>query len=86
MSHEDLLDRLRQRPFQPFRVVLAEGTAYEVRHPEVFMLGKRSAVIGLATDPAQTVYERTAWVDLFHIGRLEPLDVTTPTGSSGNGP
>ena len=85
MSHEDLLDRLRQRPFQPFRMVLTEGTAYEVRHPELFMLGKRSVVVGLATDPAQTVYERTALVDLFHIVRLEPLDLTVPTGNGSSG-
>jgi hypothetical protein len=79
MSHEDLLDRLRERPFRPFRLVLTEGTAYEVRHPELFLLGKRSAVIGLTPDPEQVVYDRTAMVDLFHIVRLEPL--TAPASS-----
>ena len=85
MSHEDLRDRLREHPFRPFRLVLTEGTVYEVRHPELFMLGKRSVVIGLTGDPAETVYDRTALVDLFHIVRLEPLEASAASGPSGNG-
>jgi hypothetical protein len=45
MSHEDLKVRIEHRPFVPFRIVLTEGTSYEVRHPELFMLGRRAAVI-----------------------------------------
>jgi hypothetical protein len=74
MSHDDLATRLRQRPFSPFRVVLTEGTTYDVRHPELFMLGKRSAVIGLAKDPQQAFFDSTVLVDLLHVVRLEPLD------------
>ncbi len=85
MSHEDLRDRLRERPFRPFRLVLTEGTVYEVRHPELFMLGKRSVVIGLPGHPAETVYERTTMVDLFHIVRLEPLEAPTAPDQFGNG-
>jgi hypothetical protein len=85
MSHEDLAGVLQQRPFIPFRVVLTEGTSYEVRHPELFMLGKRSVVIGVASDPQEIVYDRTAMVDLFHIVRIEPLDRASPTGASGDG-
>jgi hypothetical protein len=85
MSHEDLRDRLREHLFRPFRLVLTEGTTYEVRHPELFMLSKRSVVIGLPGHPSETVYERTTLVDLFHIVRLEPLEATTAPGQSGNG-
>lgn len=85
MSHEDLLNHLRERPFRPFRLVLTEGTVYEVRHPELFMLGKRSVVIGVPSHPTETVYDRTAMVDLFHIVRLEPLESPTAAGQSGNG-
>jgi hypothetical protein len=56
MSHEDLRIRIKQRPFIPFRIVLTEGTSYEIRHPELIMLGKRGAVIGLAKKPDQTFF------------------------------
>jgi hypothetical protein len=85
MSHEDLFNHLRERPFRPFRLVLTEGTVYEVRHPELFMLGNRSVVIGLPRHPTETTYERTTMVDLFHIVRLEPLEAPTASGPSGNG-
>jgi len=74
MSHQDLRERVQQRPFQPFRMVLTEGTTYEVRHPELIMLGKRAAVIGISRDAAQTLFDSTVLVDLFHIVRLEALD------------
>ena len=80
MSHEDLQARVRQRPFVPFRIVLTEGSPYEVRHPELFMLGRRSVTIGLAADPEQTVYDSSVLVDLLHIVRLEPLEAKAAAG------
>jgi len=80
MSHEDLKTRIQQRPFIPFRIVLTEGTSYEIRHPELFMLGKRGAVIGLAKDAEQAFFDATVLVDLLHIVRLEPLDTTAAAG------
>ena len=50
MTRTDLAKRVRQRPFVPFRVVLTEGTAYEVRHPEQIMLARDSAVIGVPSE------------------------------------
>jgi hypothetical protein len=81
MSHEDLKARIQQRPFVPFRIVLTEGSHYEIRHPELFMLGKRAAVIGLAKKPEQTFFDATVQVDLLHIVRLEPLDTAAAIGS-----
>ena len=81
MSHEDLRARIQLRPFVPFRVVLTEGTSYEIRHPELFMLGKRSAGIGLAKNPDQTFYDALVEIGLLHIVRLEPIDTATAAGS-----
>ena len=35
------------KPFVPFRMTLTECSSYEVRHPELCMVGRRSAIIGL---------------------------------------
>ena len=34
MSHQDLSDRLRKRPFVPFRIYATDGRTYDVRHPD----------------------------------------------------
>jgi hypothetical protein len=79
MQVEGLERRLRTRPFRPFRIYLTDGAAYDVRHPEMCLLGRRTAVIGLAADPASTVFDRAVDVDLFHIVRVEPADLPSPS-------
>jgi hypothetical protein len=85
MSHDDLKTRVDQRPFMPFRVIVTEGGSYDIRHPELFMLGKRSAVIGIAGNPADTTFDTSVIVDLLHIVRLEMLD-KQPAGGNGAKP
>jgi hypothetical protein len=81
MSPEDFKEKVRQRPFEPFRICLTDGRAYEVRHPDLIMAGRRSAVIGMAnpSDPDH-LYDRYTIVDLLHIVRLEPSDSPTMPG------
>ncbi len=83
MSRTDLLRRVRQRPFAPFRLIVSEGAAYNVRHPDQVMVARDSAVIGLATDPNQDFYDSTVLVDLLHIVRLEPLETQAPSTGDG---
>jgi hypothetical protein len=80
MPPDEIKEKLQHRPFEPFRIVLDDGTAYEIRHPELLLLGKRSAVIGLTGNPADTLYDRYITVALLHITRLEPLDSATVSG------
>jgi hypothetical protein len=81
MSRNDVLTRVRQRPFLPFRLVLSEGTGYEVRHPDFIMVGRDSLTLGLTSEPDQGFYESTVLIALPHIVRLEPLAVSTTTGN-----
>jgi len=82
MPPEDLQKKLRRQPFQPFRMYLSDGAAYDVTHPELVLLGRRSLVLGLARSPDETLYERTVDVDLLHLVRMEPLE---PQRRRGNG-
>lgn len=79
MTFDDLRSRMHIRPFAPFRLFLTDGTTFDVRHPELFMLGKRSVVVGFAAQPDQKHYDRWTTVDLLHIMRTEPLSATAPT-------
>ncbi len=82
MTRTDLARRVRQHPFVPFRLVLTDGTAYEVRHPDFIMVGRDSVVIGLPGEQEQDFYETSVLVDLFHVVKLEPIPA--PAASAGN--
>lgn len=73
MPPEDLLDFVRKRPCVPFRIHVSDGTIYEIRHPELAMIGVESAVIGLPSDTKEELYRRTETVALSHVVRLEPI-------------
>ncbi len=83
MAPQELRDAGKQQPFEPFRIVLTDGQSYDIRHPDLLMVGLRTATVGLTGEPGQTFYERTVKVDLLHVIRLEPLPAATPP--TGNG-
>jgi hypothetical protein len=83
MTHEELREAARRQPFEPFRVVLTTGATYDIRHPDLILVGRRSAVIGLTNEPSGTVYDRTMKVDLLHVVGIEELASPPP---SKNGP
>jgi hypothetical protein len=84
MAPEELLTALRQRPFQPFRISLTDGRSLDVRYPEMVLLGRRTAIVGLpAPGETEPIYDQRITVDLLHIVTLEPLP--TPTQPNGQG-
>ncbi len=63
MRPDDIVEMLQQRPFQPFRVYLSDGTVYEIRHAELVKVGRSKAMIFFPTvDEPHAVFER--WVSL----------------------
>jgi hypothetical protein len=83
MAPEELRDILRQQPFQPFRLVMTDGTGFEIRHSDLLWVGKRSAQVGLTGDPGQTFYERAVRINLLHVIRVEPLESAPAPPASG---
>lgn len=83
MNQEDLQNAARRQPFEPFRVILTTGAAYDIRHPDLIMVGRRSAIIGITNEPGSTAYDRTIKVDLLHVVGIEELPGVPP---SKNGP
>ena len=73
MTQDDLFLFARRQPFKPFRLTLSTGKVLEVRHPELIVLGRRSAGVGVASRPDSTVYDHLIPVDLVHIVTAEEL-------------
>jgi len=77
MAPEDIVEAVRRRPFAPFRITLTEGRTYEVRHPELCMVGRRAVIVGIVS-PGRSGerFDRSVTIDLLHIVKLEPVDST----------
>ena len=75
MRPEDILQLLRARPFRAFRMSLSDGKEFDVRHPELAIVGRSTVVIGLPgpLGPDGPV-ERLVTCALMHIVRTEPVD------------
>jgi len=54
-----------QRPFEPFRLLVADGRSYEVRHPERLASLRNGRMISVATDAGFVI------LDLLLITGLE---------------
>ena len=80
MRLDEIQDHLRKRPFQAIRVFIPDGSHYDVRHPEMAWLTRRTLHIGLDPGP-EGIPDRSAYCDPVHITRIEPID-----GNSGRQP
>ncbi len=82
---EELRARLRRQPFQPLVLLDSLDTRYEIRHPELVMVGERSLTIGIPSPTHPGVYSHTVCISLEHVVRWEDLPSTPSPPASGNG-
>ncbi len=74
MRPDDVRRLLRRVPFEPFRICLLDGSAYDIRHPDqVFLAQSTLHVAGSVANLPVQLAQREVVVALLHISRLEPL-------------
>jgi hypothetical protein len=76
MTVQDFRDLLTHQPFQPFRLVMSSGSAYDVRHPEMAFLSKTSIYVAIGEEE-EGVPDRFKMCSLLHVTAVEPLNVPT---------
>jgi hypothetical protein len=81
-TYQDVLARVRKRPFVPIRFVTSSGEKYDAYHPEMVWVGRREIQVGTPTKDDPAVYERVAFLSLLHITAIEPIP---PKGKRSNG-
>jgi hypothetical protein len=77
-SADDIQARVRKQPFVPLRLVLTTGQSYDVRHPDLIMVGRRDLMLGLPSAENPTQYDQVTRVALLHVVELQDL----PAGAS----
>jgi hypothetical protein len=82
MERAELQRLLRQKPFQPFRLVLGDGRAYEIRNPRMNLLAESFIKIGIPHPSLpEPVCDHTEYVRLEEIVRAELLSTSPPAAS-----
>jgi hypothetical protein len=85
MLPDDVYRLLKQQPFHPFRLHLSNGRSFDVRHPELAMVGVSAVLIGApAAGLSKPVFADYDVVALAHINNVEFL--ASPTPPTTNGP
>lgn len=72
MIPRKLLDHVSAEPFRPFRIKMASGQAFDIRHPEMILVGRSSARVYTVTDDDEN--EKWHDVSLMLMETIEPLD------------
>ena len=72
MTVQTFQELLSKRPFEPFRLVMSSGQAYDVRHPEMAFLTKTDILVGIG-DTDEGVPAAFKICSLLHVTSIEPL-------------
>ena len=73
----DLLNRLHDRRFSPFRVHMSDGTVLEVLQPGMVIVGETTAVLPTlwgADDEGRRFAQRWRTLDLSHMTQFSDLE------------
>jgi hypothetical protein len=76
MTAPALQERLRQQPFRPFRLVMADGTAYSVMQPDRAFVTRDAILVGVGVS-RHGVPSSFKICSLLHVAAVEPLDAGT---------
>lgn len=74
IRQDDVRERLDRRPFEPFRICLTDGRAYDVQHPDLCMLGRNTVYVGIPERKTKRTVVRVDQCALVHIVRFEELN------------
>ncbi|MBX3442436.1 MAG: hypothetical protein KF774_08510 [Planctomyces sp.] len=83
MTSQQILNYVAAEPFRPFRISMASGRTFDIRHPEMVKIGRTTVTIYTAlSDDPDTAREREHEVSVILVESLEPLESRTAAGKS----
>ena len=76
MSPRDVLSYVRAEPFRPFRIRMASGRTFDIRHPEMIRVGADTVIIFSFVSDNPDVYDKWESVSLLLIEAISHLEAT----------
>lgn len=75
MTFAKIGEYVSAEPFRPFLIKMASGQAFEIRHPEMILVGRSSARVHTSSVSASDSPPHWHDISLMLMESLEPLDV-----------
>jgi hypothetical protein len=72
MTPEDLRQLVKPRPFRPFRITMATSETFDVWHPDLIIVGRSIAALGLGNAGEEPIADGIIWLDLDQIVHFQP--------------
>ena len=73
MTYEEMQTAALKQPFVPFRLLISTGLTFEIHHPDLIVVDRRSILVGVITTEEGTDYDRSIRIDLLHVVAIEVL-------------
>ena len=73
MLAEEFLELIRRRPFIPIRVHMSDGSHYDIKHPEMVIVGRNTMVIALGASYEEGIPEDYAHCSWLHVTHVEDI-------------
>jgi hypothetical protein len=70
----------RRKPFEPFRLVLADGRQFDIRYSNLLLVGRTWCQVGIAYDRIGQLADEFVIVPAAEIAAVEPLPAPAPVG------
>jgi hypothetical protein len=80
MSSTKIAEYLSAEPFQPFRIKMVSGQTFDIRHPEMIMVGRSSVRVYKASDADPDGPPRWWDVSLTLMEMIEPIELRSTAG------
>jgi hypothetical protein len=78
MRSEDILEMMRPKPFEPFRIYMSDGATFDIRHPDMAIVQRSKVTVAVpGPEGPDGPAERTVNCALIHITRTEHVDGCT---------
>ena len=81
MTFRNFGEYVSAEPFQPFRIKMASGQVYEIRHPEMLLVGRSSVRVYTSTSADPDRPPNWHDVSMMLMETLEPLDAKSTAGA-----
>ncbi len=77
MTSRRIINYVTAEPFQPFRINMASGKSYSIRHPEMIAVGRTTVHVYMSiSDDEEEAKEGERELSIILIESIEPLDST----------
>ena len=85
MTADAVFARLRRKPFVPFRLILSNGTSYDVLHPEMLFVSKSGLTVAIYDNDQRPspdeISVRESLVSFLHVAATEDIPQATKRAS-----